>query len=68
MQWEKFLPGKTFEYEFMDEDFEQNYREEQSTGRLFTSFTILAIFIACLGLLGLISFVKGYLTYFRLAI
>jgi putative ABC transport system permease protein len=55
-QWNKFLPGKAFEYQFMDDDFNTYYMEEQRTGHLFTSFTILAIFIACLGLLGLISF------------
>jgi len=55
-KWKEFLPGKAFEYQFMDEDFEAYYQDEKRTGQLFTSFTVLAIFIACLGLLGLISF------------
>lgn len=55
-KWEEFLPGKAFEYQFMDEDFNLYYQEEMRTGKLFSSFTFLAVFIACLGLLGLISF------------
>ncbi len=54
--WAEFSPDKPFEYFFMDEDFDKYYKEDIKTGRLFTSFSLLAIFIACLGLLGLISY------------
>jgi len=55
-QWKKFVPGKPFEYFFLDEDFNRLYQSEQKTGQIFTTFSVLAIFIACLGLLGLTIF------------
>ena len=54
--WKKFLPQTPFEYTFLDEKFDQLYRSEQRQGTLFTSFSGIAIFIACLGLLGLSAF------------
>jgi putative ABC transport system permease protein len=54
--WAEFSPDKPFEYFFMDEDFEKYYKEDIKTSQLFTAFSLLAIFIACLGLLGLISY------------
>lgn len=54
--WAEFSPNKPFDYFFMDEDFDAYYKEDIKTSRLFTAFSILAIFIACLGLLGLISY------------
>jgi putative ABC transport system permease protein len=54
--WEKINPGYPFEYSFLDEEFEQLYRSEQKFADLIISFTWLAIFIACLGLFGLASF------------
>jgi putative ABC transport system permease protein len=46
-----------FEYFFLDEYFNQQYKADQQFGSLFGLFTLLAIFVACLGLLGLSSFV-----------
>jgi putative ABC transport system permease protein len=54
--WKKYLPQTPFEYTFLDEKFDQLYRSEQRQGTLFTSFACIAIFIACLGLLGLSAF------------
>jgi len=54
--WKKFTNGRPFEYSFLDSDFNNLYRAEQITGRIFTIFSFLAILIACLGLFGLISF------------
>ncbi|MDO6431828.1 ABC transporter permease [Flavitalea sp. BT771] len=54
--WKKYLPQTPFEYTFLDEKFQQLYRSEQRQGTLFTSFSGIAIFIACLGLLGLSAF------------
>jgi putative ABC transport system permease protein len=54
--WKKFLPETPFEYTFLDEQFDQLYRSEQRQGTLFTTFACIAIFIACLGLLGLSAF------------
>ncbi len=55
--WEKFVPDKPLEYFFMDDDFGRLYDEEVRTSRIFTAFSILAIFIACLGLFGLATFI-----------
>jgi putative ABC transport system permease protein len=49
-------PGQPFDYSFMDDDFNKQYETEQKTGRVFISFTVLAIVIACLGLFGLVAF------------
>jgi ABC-type antimicrobial peptide transport system permease subunit len=45
-----------FDYHFLDERFEYNYRAEQRMSEIFKTFTFLAICISCLGLFGLISF------------
>ncbi|MFT4605894.1 MAG: putative ABC transport system permease protein, partial [Rhodothermales bacterium] len=49
--------GHPFSYYFMDEDYQAFYEQEQRLGTIFTSFSILAILIACLGLFGLSAFV-----------
>jgi putative ABC transport system permease protein len=54
--WESILPGMPFEYTFLDALYDAQYRNEERTGRVFTIFTLLAIFVACLGLVGLASF------------
>ena len=48
--------GLPFSYTFMDTDFERLYHAEQQTGRIFITFAIFAIFIACLGLFGLVTY------------
>jgi putative ABC transport system permease protein len=55
-RWNEFVPGQPFQYSFLKNDWEAKYRQEQRTGTIFRIFSILAIFIACLGLLGLASF------------
>ena len=55
-QWDGFTNSKPFEYSFLDEDFNRLYQSEELTGRLFSIFSIIAIFIASLGLFGLASF------------
>jgi putative ABC transport system permease protein len=54
--WKTIVPGAPFEYNFLDENFGRQYQSEQRQGKLFTIFACLAIFIACLGLLGLSAF------------
>jgi putative ABC transport system permease protein len=54
--WKKFAPNHPFNYSFLDEDFEALYQTDQRTGTLFRYFTILAIFISCLGIFGLAAF------------
>lgn len=55
-EWKKFVPNKPFEFFFLDDDFNKLYQSEQKTGEIFTVFSVLAIFIACLGLFGLAAF------------
>jgi putative ABC transport system permease protein len=55
-KWEGMVSNKTFDYFFMDEQFDRHYRAEVRFGRLFIYFAVLAIFISCLGLLGLASY------------
>jgi len=55
-EWEKFFPGNTYEYFFLDDHFNQQYSADNRFGRVFGLFTCLAILVACLGLFGLASF------------
>ena len=55
--WNKINPNSPFEYSFLDEDFQRNYLAEEQSKKLIQLFTFLAIFISCLGLFGLASFV-----------
>ena len=54
--WKKILPGIPFEYSFLDSMFDAQYQNEKRTGQVFVLFTLLMIFVACLGLLGLTRF------------
>ena len=55
--WNKFFPGNTFDYFFLDDHFDEQYKADQRFGQVFTLFTSLAILVACLGLFGLASFI-----------
>jgi ABC-type antimicrobial peptide transport system permease subunit len=50
-------PASPFKYSFVDEDFAKKFGDEERIGKLAMNFAILAIFISCLGLFGLASFV-----------
>jgi len=55
-KWKTLIPNRPFSYYFLDEFFDKQYRGEERFGSLFLNFAILAIFISCLGLLGLASY------------
>jgi len=55
-EWNTFFPGNTFEYFFLDQQFNEQYKADHRFGQVFAVFTLLAIFVACLGLFGLASF------------
>jgi putative ABC transport system permease protein len=55
-KWKAFDPNSSFEYSFLDEDFSRLYRAEERMESIFSAFTLLTLFIACLGLFGLVSF------------
>lgn len=54
--YRKFLPDNNFEYFFLDDNFDQLYKSEQRTAIVFSIFSVLAIFVASLGLFGLAAF------------
>ena len=55
-KWEKFVPGLPFRYDFLDQSIADQYENERRIEKIFSYFTGLAVFIACLGLFGLASF------------
>jgi len=54
--WHSYFPDEVFNYYFVDSKLNSNYLSDIRMGRLFGCFSFLAIFIACLGLFGLTSF------------
>jgi putative ABC transport system permease protein len=54
--WNSFAPGFPFRYQFLDDAIGRLYAKEERLFRLFMHFSILAIFVACLGLSGLALF------------
>lgn len=55
--FKKYNPGSPFDYKFMDEEYGQKFNFEERIGKIAGFFATLAIFISCLGLFGLASFV-----------
>ena len=55
-QWKHFVPDAPFECHFLDEIIDWAYFNEQLTGKMLGVFSLLAIFVACLGLFGLAAF------------
>lgn len=55
--WERTLPDLVFDYKFLDEKIAGFYRQEMQLSQLYKIFAAIAIFISCLGLYGLVSFV-----------
>jgi putative ABC transport system permease protein len=57
--WQKFTTKQPFQYEFFTDSWNNLYSSEMKTGKIFILFSILAVFIACLGLLGLITYITN---------
>jgi putative ABC transport system permease protein len=55
-KWVEITPTQTFDYFFLDEAFDKQYRDDEKLGIILSNFSVLAILIACLGLFGLASF------------
>jgi putative ABC transport system permease protein len=55
--WDEFVPQRPFTYSFLDQEYDELYRSEHQMARIFATFSGLALFIACLGLFGLASYV-----------
>ena len=54
--WNQFIKDRPINYSFMDETLARQYLAEQRTQKIFSIFSSLAIFIACIGLLGLVAY------------
>jgi putative ABC transport system permease protein len=54
--WKQYAPNEPLDYGFLDQNFDELFRSEQRMGQLFSVFSSLAIFIACLGLFALAAF------------
>ena len=54
--WKEIFPTYTFDYDFLDADFNSQYKADEKRSQIFTAFSVLTIVIACLGLLGLAAF------------
>jgi putative ABC transport system permease protein len=55
-QWEMLAPDIPFEFQFLDKKYDDLYRDENKLSLVVGYFSLIAIFIACLGLFGLVSF------------
>lgn len=58
-KWREFAPGWPFQYEFFTDSWSNLYNAEMKTGKIFILFSLLAVFIACLGLIGLVAFMTN---------
>jgi putative ABC transport system permease protein len=54
--WKDRVPDKPFDYKFLDDDYDALYRTEQHTASVFTTFSVLAILLACLGLFAVTAY------------
>jgi len=55
--WNNFFPGNAFEYFFLDQQYNNQYKADIQFGRVFLSFSVLAIIIACIGLFALTLYI-----------
>ncbi|MEO9022014.1 MAG: ABC transporter permease [Ginsengibacter sp.] len=55
-KWGQFNTGEPFKFTFMDDLYNKTYTAEQNTGTILNIFALLTIFVACLGLFGLVTF------------
>lgn len=55
--WDEMAPAQPFAFQFMDERFDRMYESEQQLSKIVAVFAFLAIFIACMGLIGLATFI-----------
>jgi putative ABC transport system permease protein len=54
--WNELFPSNPFEYNYLDEQFNRQFEEDEMRGRIFTFFSILTVLIACLGLFSLAAY------------
>jgi putative ABC transport system permease protein len=54
--YKKFFPGNSFEYSFLEDSYKRQYNDDTRFGKVVSIFTVLAIIVSCLGLIGLSSY------------
>jgi len=57
--WNESFPNEFYDFEFLDQSIAQFYEDEEKASRIFTMFALIAIFIGCMGLFGLVSFMAN---------
>ena len=60
--YKKFFPGNSFEYSFLDEGYQSQYNDDTRFEKVISIFTVLAIVVSCLGLIGLSSYTASQRT------
>lgn len=58
-KWQSFTDIQPFQYDFFTDIWNNLYKSEMKTGKIFVLFSVLAIFIACIGLLGLVTYITN---------
>lgn len=53
--WNEYIPDKPFDYKFLNDEYNALYRKEQKAMQIFSSFAMISIFLACLGLFGIVA-------------
>lgn len=61
-KWKEFVPDQPFKYQFLDDNLNRGYADEQRSGKVFAVFSGLAIVIACVGLFGLSAYTASLRT------
>ncbi len=61
-KWNEILPNQSFEYTWLEDDFNAQFEADERRGVIFTLFSVLTILIACLGLFGLASYTVDHRT------
>ncbi|WP_373523697.1 ABC transporter permease, partial [Aquiflexum sp.] len=61
-KWKEIAPEQSFKFSFLDESLDNQYLQELQTGRIFSIFSILAIFVSCIGLFALSAYVTSLRT------
>ena len=53
--WSEYIPAKPFDYRFLNDEYNALYKKEQKEMQVFSSFAVISIFLACMGLFGLVA-------------
>jgi len=55
-KWESLFPQYPFEFKFLSDDFQKMYKKETTTAQIITYISLMALFVSCIGLFGLVLF------------